>query len=184
MKMVLVLKPKTILIFLNGNHEMFNSITVLYNGESMGMVSEHEYIDWFYQNELQEELFDTFKFYDKGYAFFRFCMDKGIDDDLTVYLIKYMIANDINDTRDIDEDTWNELISYYQEMDVDMSDVRELIEHSLDMLNIPDLMEELKELTSGNILLTGGHSEECLKEVELALKALDMEYELLEDFIY
>ena len=170
--------------FLNENHEMFNSITILYNGESLGMVSEYEYKDWFYMNGLDEDVMDSLEFYDKGYAFFRFCMDSDIEDELTVLLIKYMIANDINETRDIEEETWDELIAHYNEMGVDMSDVRELLEHSGDMINIPDLMDELRGLRSGNILLTGGHTQECLREVVIALNALDMEFDMFDEFTY
>lgn len=150
--------------FLNENYELFNSITILYNGEwTLGMISENDYKWWFIENGLEEGVEDNFKFYDKGYAFFRYIIDNNIDDDITINLIKYMIHKEINDTREIDEDTWDELIEYYKQEGVDMEDVRELLEFSGDMINIPDLMEELKGLRSGNILLTGGHVEECLR---------------------
>ena len=108
--------------FLNDNHDLFNSITVLYNGaETLGMISESEYKWWLIENSLDEEVLDSINFYDKGYAFFRYCMDNSIDDSLTVNLIRYMFENDINDSREIDEEVWNDLINHYKDMDVDMS---------------------------------------------------------------
>jgi hypothetical protein len=171
--------------FLNENHNLFNSITILYNGEwTLGMINEFDYKMWMWENGLEEGVEDNFEFYDKGYAFFRYCMDSNIEDGITINLIKYMIKMDINDTRDLDAEFWDGLIEEYKKMGVDMNDARELLEHSDDMIHIPDLMDELKYLRSGNILLTGGHIEECLREVVIALKSLDMDYEILEKFIY
>lgn len=170
--------------FLNENHELFNSITILYNGaDTLGMVSENDYAWWLIENGLEEDVLSSLDFYDKGYAFFRYCIDSDIDDDITANLIKYMIDKDVRESRDLDEEFWNELISYYKSIDVDMSDVRELLEHSDDMIYIPDLVDELKNIR-GDILLTGGHVEECLREVVLALKAMGSDYEILDEFTY
>lgn len=155
-----------------------NDMVFLYNGESMGMSSEGEYKDWLL-NYVDYELLDTATFYDKGYAYFRYCMDEGIDEDAIVDLIKYMIKHDVNDSREIDQDMWDD---FMKETNHTRDEIRDLLETADDMINIPDVMEELKRYNS--IVLTGGGVEECLKEVEIALMALDKPYQVYKKFTY
>jgi hypothetical protein len=163
--------------FLNQNYESLSQLTFLYNGESLGMISENDYCYWWIEMGLDEDIvFDSYKF-DKGYAFFRYCMDEGIDEDVISQLIKYMIEKGVNETRDLDEDFWNEYVERFGS-----EDVRELLEFAGDCIHIPDLMDELKGYN--NIVLCGGGINECLKEVEIALKALDKEYNVLTKFTY
>lgn len=105
-------------------------------------------------------------------------MDEGIDDDKIVDLIKYMINHNINDSREIDKNMWNKFINEYG-----YSDVRDLLEVADDMINIPDLMEYLQRFKSRTVLCGGGVNE-CFKEVEIALMALDKDYNVLTKFTY
>jgi hypothetical protein len=132
---------------------------------------------WLIENDLQEEALDRIKFYDKGYAFFRYCMDSSIDEEQIVHLIKFMKANNVNDSRDMDKNKWRAFIKQYGS-----KDIKDLLQHSGDMIHIPDLMDELSGYS--NILITGGGINECLKEVELALDALDKKYGVLNQFTY
>lgn len=163
--------------FLTKNWEG-NNIVFLYNGESMGMTDEGGYKDWLL-NYIDYELLDDATYYDKGYAYFRFCMDEGIDDELTVKFVRFMMANGINDSRDLDKEAWNRFVN---ETGANAQDIRDLLETADDMINIPDLMEELKRYS--NPLLMGGGINECLKEVELALMALNKPYTIYKKFIY
>ena len=157
-----------------------NGIIFLYNGEdTLGMIKEDSYIDWLYNLGVKERVLLQSTFYDKGYAFFRYCMDSSIDDESIVSLIKYMINNDIADSRDIDEDMW---IDFMEATDHSFSEIRELLEDAGDMIHLPDLMDFLENYQ--NIILTGGGINECLKEVELALMALDKKYETYSKFTY
>jgi hypothetical protein len=61
-------------------------------------------------------------------------------------------------------------------------DLRELLEISDDLITIPDLMDFVKYYNS--IILLGGGVTECLKEVEIALNALDKDYEIYDNFTY
>jgi len=165
--------------FINTNNEN-NNIVFLYNGaDTLGMVSENEYQNWLFELGIEENVIENATFYDKGYAFFRYCMDSGIDEQNIVDLIRYMIQHDINDSRDIDEEMWN---NYMEETNHSQSDVRELLENAGDMINIPDLMDFIKKYN--NIVLCGGGINECLKEVELALLALNKNYNILNEFTY
>jgi hypothetical protein len=164
--------------FLNNNHTQFSEITFLYNGsDTVGELTESEYKMWLLDNELNEEVLDTAMFYDKGYAFFRYCIDSGIDDDEVVNLVKFMVKHVINDSRELTQEFWDGFIKQYVN-----KDIRELLEISGDCINIPELMDELKNY--GNILLCGGGINECLKEVEIALKALGKNFNLLPQYCY
>jgi hypothetical protein len=155
-----------------------NRIVFLYNGaDTLGMVSEQDYRSWLIENGVR--ITDNAVFYDKGYAFFRYCMDSGIDQDNMVDLVKYMLNNNINDSRDIDSDMWDD---YMQTTGHDQQDVRDLLENAGDMIHIPDLMDFLKNYN--NIVLTGGGINECLKEVEIGLLALDKPYNILSEYTY
>lgn len=158
-------------------HEL-NNLTFLYNGEdTMGMVSENEYRDWLVENGLDEDIAYGVKMYDKGYAFFRNCMDLGGDDEELVNLVRFMRDNNINDSRELDQDFWEAFVEEYGS-----ENIRELMEDSEDCINIPDLMDYLSPYN--NVVLVGGGVNECLKEVELAMDALGKHYETWDRFTY
>jgi hypothetical protein len=163
--------------FLNNNYEN-NNIIFLFNGPDLGFPSESEYISWLLELGINEEVIDNSTFFDKGYSYFRFCMDEGIDHEQIVNLIKFMIENDINDSRELDEDNfWDRFVEQYGS-----EDIRELMEMAGDCIWIPDLMNFLKN--KSNIVLTGGGIDECLKEVEIALMVLNKPYQILNEFTY
>lgn len=165
--------------FINEN-AIHNDIVFLYNGKyTVGDIDESEYISWLCDLGIAEDILNSSTFYDKGYAFFRYCMDKDIDKDDIVDLVKFMIKNDINNSRDIDTDMWDEFMI---ETNHTKQEIRELLEFADDCIDIPDLMTFLKNYD--NIVLLGGSIDECLKEVEIALLSLDKEYESLQEFIY
>lgn len=163
---------------LNTNYHNLNSLTFLYNGaDTLGMISENDFINWLYELGLEEDVINNARFYDKGYAFFRYCMDEGIDDDNIVDLVKYMQAKDISDSREID---WQDFMQHYN---IEESEVKDLLEFSDDAMSIPDLMDFLLNY-GGNILLCGGGINECFKEVEIALQALDKHYNVWTQYTY
>ena len=165
--------------FINTNAEN-NRLVFLYNGaDTLGMISEYEYINWLFDLGVQENVLQDITFYDKGYAFFRTCMDANIDEDNIVDLVQYMIKNNIYDSREIDEDMWND---YIQTTEHDQEDVRELLENADEMVSIPDLMDFLKNYS--NIVVFGGGIEECLKEVEISLLALNKNYDIVDKYCY
>lgn len=143
------------------------------------MINLITYIEWLMELGIEENVINNVSFYDKGYAFFRYCMDNSIEEDNIVDLIKFMIKHNINDSRDIDDEMWD---TYMKESNHDQQDVRDLMENAEDMLYIPDLMEYLKDLS--NILLLGGGINQCLKEVELALLSLNKDFHAISEFIY
>lgn len=157
-----------------------NRIIFLYNGaDTLGMVSEDDYQMWLMDLGIDEDVISNAIFYDKGYAFFRYCMDNSIDENDVAQLVRFMISHNINDSRDIDEDMWNQ---FMEETGNSMEDIRGLLENADDMISIPDLMHFLQRFS--NIVLTGGGINECLKEVEIALLAMDKPFNILSEFTY
>lgn len=165
--------------FINSN-AVQNRMVFLYNGaDTLGMISESDYQMWLIDLGVEEDVINNAIFYDKGYAFFRYCMDNSIDENDVAELVRFMISHNINDSREIDEDMWNQ---FMEETGNSLEDIRGLLENADDMISIPDLMDFLKNFS--NIILTGGGINECLKEVEIALLALDKPFNILSEFTY
>lgn len=167
--------------FLNENHDSFGRLIFLYNGaDSLGMVSEQDYKMWFFENGLEESVLEGAQFYDKGYAFFRYCMDNSIEDAAIANFVRFMYENDIRDSRDMTREMWAKYLREYRRLD--RKEVYSLLQASGDCVHIPDLMDYLKKFRS--IVLTGGGVDECLKEVEIALQALRIPYTVDSQFTY
>lgn len=164
-------------------HSNYKKVYYLYNGrDTLGMCSEEELKDWMFQSyDYDEKYFDilnTFNFYDKGYAYFRYCMDSNIDDSDIITLVKFMYKHNIRDSRDFEERDWDRFIEFHGK-----NNIRELLEFSDDMVNIPDLMDYLTQIT-GKIFVVGGGVNECLREVVIALKSLNKTPNFINKWIY
>lgn len=150
----------------------FRKKLYLYNGPELGFENYNiEVIDWLADHiDYDEDIIDSIskiKFVDKGYGFFRNLMDAGLDLDEIIKLIRYMYDNNITDSRDIEEET-------YERLGID--------DPGEDGIWIPEIMYNLEDYN--NIILCGGGETECLLEVELCLKALNKPYKKLKQFIY
>jgi len=164
--------------YINENYDELSDITFLYNGEdTLGMISEHEYRDWLVENGLNEDIAYDVRLYDKGYAFFRYCIDNDIEYHSIVELVRYMYENDINDSRDLTSEFWESFVSEHGD-----DNIKDLLEMSDDCVSVPDLMYFLNNLN--NIVLVGGGVNECLKEVEIALDALNKQYSVWDEYTY
>lgn len=167
--------------FLNRSYNEVGNMVFLYNGkETLGMVSEDTYKYWLYDCGVSEEVVDGSRFYDKGYAFFRYCMDIGASEDAIANFVRFMYDNNIHDSREMNREMWAKYLREYRR--TDRKEIMQLLRHQDDMIYIPDLMDFLKRYSG--IVLTGGGINECLKEVEIALMALRKNYETLNEFTY
>jgi len=152
----------------------------LFNGPDLGFPDESEYKYWFMEQGLNEDVINSSIWYDKGYAFFRYCIDNNLADDTIANFVRFMYENDIRDSRDMTREMWAKYLREYRR--TDRKEVYELLRDSRDCVNIPDLMDFLKNYR--NIVLTGGGVNECLKEVEIALLALRLPHEIYEPYTY
>ncbi len=149
--------------FLNNNYKKLSQLTFMFNGSNtVGSMDESEYKFWWLEAGLKQAIADEAHYYDKGYAFFRYCMDEGIQEQETVNLT---------------EEFWDEFIDRFGN-----HNIRALMETAGDCISIPDLMDEIRRYN--NIVLCGGGVNECLKEVEIALHALNKPYNILTEYTY
>lgn len=168
--------------FLNENYDDCQQMVFLYNGsETIGTIDRTDYSIWLLENGLEERIVDQAVFFDKGFAFFRDCMDHGIDSDDIVDFLKFMLANGVRDSRHMTKELWKEYIST-QKNNLDREEIISLLENADAIMHLPELMDELKRYNG--IVLTGGGINDCLKEVEIALKVLGKNYEVLTEFTY
>jgi hypothetical protein len=157
-----------------------NKLIFLFNGPDLGFPDEQEYKYWLMENGLTEEVIDGAIFFDKSYAFFRHAMDNNLDDNVIANFVRFMYDNDIRDSRDMNREMWAKYLRLHRR--TDKKELYELLRDSQDCVNIPDLMDFLKRYS--NIVLTGGGINECLKEVEIALKALKQPYQIYSEYTY
>ena len=157
-----------------------NRLIFLFNGPDLGFPDENEYKYWFIENGLNEEVINSAIWYDKGYAFFRYCMDNSLDDEVIANFVRFMYEKNVNDSRDMSREMWAKYLREYRR--TDKKELYELLRDSEDCVNIPDLMDFLKRWN--NIVLTGGGVDECLKEVEIALLALRKPHQIYSKYTY
>lgn len=166
--------------FLNKSYKKYERILYLYNGrETVGLDDQGSITEWLVEYGLDEEVLNIVEFYDKGYAFLRNAMDQGINEDEIVHLLEYMSSNDLNDSRDLDEDNWIEFSRLYPK-DVD---IKEYLQDNEDSINIPDVLERIKYIKN-NFQICGGGKTECLAEVLILIKLCKKQYSLLPQFVY
>jgi len=153
-------------------------ILAFYNGEDVGIEDSaddvmHMYIEY----GLDESIAQRIEFREKSYAWLRNFMDEGMDASIIIALVRYMVVNRINDSRDIDSETMPQVIGQdnYEEWE-------SLIEGG-DMISIPDIaINELKSMSGA--LIGGGGQHECLKEIQLLMNAFNIKYKEVGDWIY
>tara|TARA_B100001287_G_scaffold262350_1_gene252179 strand:- start:674 stop:2179 length:1506 start_codon:yes stop_codon:yes gene_type:complete len=158
----------------------YDRVLFLYNGEdTLGMIDEQSLRNYYfekldYDEEAYEELISVSEFFDKGYGFFRDVMDSGIcfDRNSVIKIVKYMIDNNVQDIRDLDEE------------DVQSIGVSELLFDDLEDYGfwVPELQDVLPQWNGSDI--AGGARNECLAEVEILAAAQGLSFRQVNEFIY
>lgn len=148
-------------------------VTAFYNGADVGIEDTKEEVMWHYlEHGLNEDLTHLFTFKEKSYAWLRSWMDEGVDDSTIIKVVRYMVMNDISDSRDIDEELLLEMVG--DDGGDWMFD---------DGIYLPDIsIGNLKNL-SGSLLGGGGRSE-CLKELQLLMNSFNIRYKMVDAWIY
>lgn len=161
--------------------ENYSKILVLWNGPDLSMSSRDDLIDFYRQSFLDaggadedfETLLDRCTFYDKGYGFFRDLMDHPcFDEDAIVDIVRYMVDNDVRDIRQLTQD------------DVDRIGVEDLLVDDLEGYGfyVPDLQDVLPSWNGSH--LCGGSVDECLAEVEILSRAMNLRLNRLRKYTY
>lgn len=155
----------------------FNQVYFIYDtidGQSFNEDLPFEFME-------NEEFSGTLNEITKEYGFIRSLMDLGLDsdDEELVKLLRFMIKNNVCDARDIeqDEDLHNKFLKEFGNgplMEVSFDDYP---------ISIPmDLVDSLIDLN--NPVLVGGARNECLKEISILLRSLDIVHTIEESLTY
>jgi hypothetical protein len=175
--------PFDIVSYYEWLNDTFEEVIVYINGEELGFPSADEHKNWLYDEGVPEEIiFDSkFEYREKGYAFFRACMDEGIENCL-VDIIQFMFEREIYDSRSLEDEHFEEIKTGYENCD----EIIDFLQDNEDMINIPDLMFDLQKdrLHGKQLSVSGGADTECLEEIRLALRALKVNFTDDNDWIY
>jgi len=153
-------------------------VLVFYNGEDVGIEdTAEEVIEMYIEYGLDESIAYNMQLREKSYAWLRNFMDSDMDASLIIAIVRYMVVNRINDSRDIEPETMVQIIGQdnYEQWE-------DLIEGG-DMITIPDIaIDELKSMSGA--LIGGGGQHECLKEIQLLMNAFNIKYKEVGRWIY
>jgi hypothetical protein len=177
-----------LLKFLNERGKQYENILWFFNAEEVGIdetiIDMKEYIEDF--GILGGEIYGDITFIDKYYAFFRNWMDTGVEVGFIVKVIQHMIREDVNDSRDLDEEDLIMLIETYYGMSMKKFEETYSDEYDNivgDNIHIPHFKwEKINELK--NVDICGGGRNECLAEMEILLEAVGVDVNKIERFIY
>lgn len=150
-----------------------NSGKILYffNGEELQFDKKDGVVVWCLDNGLKEDKLGDVTFSEKSYGYLRGWMDYGIDDEVIVKALKYMLKKDIWDSRDIQNEKWQ---SMFLDIDIPLDDP----------IYLPRGIDLKKLRAWNNSFLCGGGMGECLKEIQLLMEASNIKYRLERRFIY
>lgn len=152
------------------------NVLYLYNGESTtGMINEENLKDFIWNQYPSDTLIEKLQFYDKGYSFFRDAMDFNIPEEDIVFVAKQLVGRNF---RSADEITEFDRTSITQE-GLDFFETKNY------SFYIPEVGGRIHSFCGGNkVSLTGGAAAECLREVELLIKAMDIKKHIIKKWVY
>lgn len=162
--------------FVNFLNSYKGEIYYFYNGSDVG-IDDNSYSisEWLMEYGVEEEVLNKIIFKEKYYAFFRNFMDQGMDRHEIIKIIRYMVMNRINDSRDIEEEQWKNILGK------EYNNYEYII--NSDNIHIPDIsIGHLKTLNG--CYLAGGGRDECLSEFRFLLEAFNIKYKLIKSLIY
>ena len=154
-------------------------IYYVFHGVDLGYEDVDALQEWLLDNGVNEDKLNHINFIEKSYGWLRDAIDSyDVDNTETVEILKYMMENDIQDSRDIgDEDKFKENFP-------NLSDATcEHFGNESTSIYLSDIIDDLKYINSTGIIIGGG-KDECLLEVELTLEALGKKYSRYNKFIY
>ena len=148
-------------------------ITCFFNGEDVGIEDTVQEVAWHYiEHGLDEDIARRVKYREKTYAFLRNWMDTGVDNSVIIRVLRHMVMNNMNDSRDMEPEELAELVG--PEWRNEMYD---------DNIYIPDInIADLHKLSGS--LLGGGGRHECLMELQLFMSAFNIKYKVVDQWVY
>jgi hypothetical protein len=150
------------------NHR--GNITVLYNAEGMTNDTEYDVISYFEEHGVEYDNLEKLNMVEKEYGFFRGWMDNGVDDRIILKIIRAMVTQRVNDSRDLNLE---------EILGDDFDSVPEY-----DSIYMPDFMSLGTLRNMSPFYMCGGGRTECLREIELICNAFNIRYKRMNNLIY
>ena len=165
-----------VLMMVNAERDMVSGDTVAqikqYWAETVGGEPVYDEENDEYLEPESNINWSRFQVADKGYGHIRAYMDQGISDAAIIRLIRHLYMNKLNDARDLDLQTLQQIIgTEYQDWMEDEG-------FSINWTSVAQLKK-----FNGSYLVGGGRNE-CLREVELLMNAFNIKYRRVDSLIY
>lgn len=159
----------------------FPAIFYLFDNVDGQDISEEIPEEWI---DDQPELVDRFNIISKNYAFFRGLMDAGVDEDDSeiVRLAQFMRKHRLVDAREICPDNLKVWKAYQKEFK--NSPLQNIDFEDYSFYLPEDLISDLEAQIRDGVVLIGGGRNECLKEVALLLRVLEIKFTINEELTY
>lgn len=161
-------------------------IIYFFVGSELSNEGKDDIIIFLLKNGLSEDKCDSIKFVEKDYGFYRSFMDSNVSSNSVMHIVKSMREDGINDLRDIENDGYEciadwkpELVSKLSKNDLLKA---ELLLQGGDTIYLPYFSDKLfKSFNSDSKLeIIGGGRWECLEEIAIHLRSLDLNVEVNE----
>src|SRR5581483_6939801 len=151
----------------------YPEVYVLYNGPELGYGNASNIARWYNKFGIPFQVLQTWKWYEKNYAWFRDLMDQGCwHRDHLIRLARFMIMNRKWDWRNLTKQDFRRL---------------KIPDMTIKLVNdyhfaIPDLAFRIRRLDGADIC--GGGVNECLDEVMILAEAMKVKLNILHDWTY
>ena len=156
--------------------ESFDNVLWLYNGQTLGYDDDIEawISEILIENQENIKMLNNINYFEKEYGYLRALIDQDIEDEIIINIGKYMLKNNISDSRDFTSDD-------LQNLNIEDEDlINILMEDGIWINN--ELINELQQYN--NCVLVGGEKNACLKEIELFCEIANINFILNNKYIY
>lgn len=147
-------------------------IVAFYNSEEFSNDTHDEVVIFWEENGATNELLERITWSEKSYGFLRSWMDEGVSDRIIIKVIRYMVTNNLNDSRDIED---------LQEL-IGTNNYNSWMED--DPIYVPNEVSLAKLKSLSPFYLCGGSRSECLREIQLLCNAFNIKHKTIDSLIY
>jgi len=172
--------PFTIEQFAKSLKEYKGEVLYFYNGVGMGLDKGLDVVYWYmaslndYSDEFRNRLRDI-TWIEKGYGWGRDAQDGGYSDEEIITIFKFLVKNKYWATDEAEDEEIDKLEI--------TNKLKELLKSEKYVHAIPNFDYNILKQFNGATIV-GGSKTECLKEIQILMKAMGLTYNEFEEFIY
>jgi hypothetical protein len=151
-------------------------VICFYAGKTMDCDSKDSVIAYYLENGMDMDKIDQIRFIEKRWGWFRDWTDRNVPDAVTVKAVEHLLKTGKESTEDFSDTDWQKVIGN--------NPAWQFVEFE-DPLYAPDFNGKIfSKAEVDNIELIGGGYNECLKEINIYLQALDKNVTINEQLCY